>query len=299
MPSVHRPPGLPAGPSPAAATTTVMADLLTQLEAAAAQAAFPPVQALHLPPDPPPGSPRGEFCALVLADGSPGLSYVLLDDTLARLRAGGAGRPGAGADALALLRRGAQPGAALTDRVLGLAAANALTACLYRRAGWQPPASVDSLGGLQPGPGDHIGMIGLFTPLLGRLLASGARLTVVELKAHLVGTHDGYRVTLDAAELGGCNKVLGTGTLLINHTLDAMLAHSRAAAHVALIGPTLGCLPDALWLRGVRYMGGSWVLDTAAYVDALLSGEPRPGLAQKVGLTPDNYPGLEALRARW
>lgn len=282
-----------------AAPASVLADLLAQLTAAAQRAAFPAVQALHLPPDPLPGAPRGEFCALALADGSLGLSYVLLDDSLARLRERGGGAAWAGTDALALLHQAAQPGAALLDRVLGLAAANALTACLYRRAGWRPPASADSLGGLQPGPGDHVGMIGLFTPLLGRLLASGARLTVVELKAHLAGEREGWRVTLDAAELAGCNKVLGTGALLLNETLDTMLAHCSRAAHVALIGPTLGCLPDALWSRGVHVIGGNWITDADGYVDALLSGQPRPGLSEKVGLTPGNYPGLEGLLARW
>jgi hypothetical protein len=50
------------------------------------------------------------------------------------------------------------------QRAMGLAAANALTRCLFDRAGYRPPASGDSLGALNPQPGDHIGMIGLFTP---------------------------------------------------------------------------------------------------------------------------------------
>jgi hypothetical protein len=61
-------------------------DCLAQLDRLGAAHTLPRVRALHLPPDPPPGQPRGEFCALELQDGSLGLSYVLLDDTLARLR---------------------------------------------------------------------------------------------------------------------------------------------------------------------------------------------------------------------
>jgi len=48
----------------------------------------------------------------------------------------------------------------------------------------------------------------------------------------------------------------------------------------------------------VTLMGGSWVLDGPAYLDALRSGQQRQGLAQKVALTPAVYPGLEALLAR-
>jgi hypothetical protein len=59
-------------------------EFVAQLDHMAQHMALPRVRALHLPPDPEPGQPRGEFCALALDDGSLGLSYVLLDDTLAQ-----------------------------------------------------------------------------------------------------------------------------------------------------------------------------------------------------------------------
>ena len=178
------------------------------MERFAAQAPLPRVRALHLPP-PPTADPRankGEFCALELEDGSLGLSYVLLDDTLARLRAQGDGMGLAGADALAVARRYAEGEG--FGKTVGFAAANALTRCLFDRAGFAPPASRDSIGEMAPAANEHIGMIGLFRPLLGRVLESGARLTVVELKAELAGEAEGYRVTLDAAELESCDKVV-------------------------------------------------------------------------------------------
>jgi len=271
-------------------------DYLTQLERFAQRAPLPRVRALHLPPDPAPGEARGEFCALELDDGSLGLSYVLLDDTLARLRALDPALGLAGADALQLARcyvagQGAQ-------RTLGFAAANALTCCLYRRAGWRPAASVDSLGALDPRPGESIGMIGLFTPLLARVLSSGAMLTVLELKPHLAGEREGYRVTLDADALRRCDKVVATGTLVLNDTLDRMLASCERARWIALIGPSMGCLPDALFARGVTLLGGSWVSEREDYIDALRRGEVRAGLAQKVAITPAAYPGFEALLTR-
>ena len=130
-------------------------ELLAQLDAFAQRGALPRVRALHLPPQPASDAPRGEFCALELDDGSLGLSYVLLGDTLERLRAPQAAGL-AGADALSLARRFAGPD--MAQRTLGFAAANALSRCLYRRAGWRAPDSADSLGGLQPRPGEALGM---------------------------------------------------------------------------------------------------------------------------------------------
>lgn len=273
-------------------------DYLAQLDAFAARSPLPRVRALHLPP-PLCGDPeanQGEFCALELDDGSLGLSYVRLDDTLARLRDSADGISLAGADALAVARRYA--GADSCAKTLGFAAANALTRCLFDRAGFRPDDSTDSIGQMQPQAGEQIGMIGLFRPLLGRILQSGARLTVVELKAELAGDAEGYRVTLDAAELAACSKVVSTSTLLLNDTLDRMLGHCRNARWFAMVGPSAGCLPDALFARGVTLLGGSWVIDRAGFIDALRRGEKHSASAAKFALTTDNYPGFEPLLAR-
>ncbi|MBK9350143.1 MAG: hypothetical protein IPN05_08105 [Sulfuritalea sp.] len=273
-------------------------DYLAQLAAFAVQGTLPRVRALHLPPPPTgdPGENKGEFCALELDDGSLGLSYVLLDDTLARLRTAGGDLGVAGGDALALARRYAS--ADSFGKALGFATANALTRCLYDRAGFAPPASRDSIGEMNPAAGEHIGMIGLFRPLLGRVLESGARLTVVELKAELAGAAQGYRVTVDARELETCAKVVSTSTLLLNDTLDRMLGHCRNARWFALVGPSAGCLPDALFARGVTLVGGNWIRDGAGFVDALKRGESTSPFSVKTALTRDNYPGGAALLAR-
>ena len=100
------------------------AEYLARIEAFAALGAPPRVRALHLPPAMPVeerNANQGEFCALELEDGSLGLSYVLLDDTLEHLRDGTGGFALAGADALAVAR-GYLDGAGLR-KTLGFAAA--------------------------------------------------------------------------------------------------------------------------------------------------------------------------------
>jgi uncharacterized protein (DUF4213/DUF364 family) len=278
-------------------------EYLAQLEAFAARCALPRIRTLHLPPpsteedrDANKGANLGEFCALELDDGSLGLSYVLLDDALERLRSGEADFHLAGADALAVARGYAQ-GSGI-DKTIGFAAANALTRCLYDRAGFVPDASADSIGSIAPQAADHIGMIGLFKPLLGRILDSGARLTVVELNPELAGAQEGYLVTLDADALAGCDKVVSTSTLLLNDTLDRMLAACRNARWFAMVGPSAGCLPDALFARGVTLLGGNWILDPAGYVDAMKRGESTSAHAGKSAITPGRYPGFPVLLER-
>jgi len=271
-------------------------DYLSQLQSFAAHSALPRIRALHLPPDQSHEDNRGEFCALELEDGSIGLSYVLLGDTLEQLRNGADHLGLAGADALSVARRYAE--SAGIAKTVGFAAANALSRCLFNRAGFRPDSSADSIGQMNPQPGEQIGMIGYFRPLLGRVMASGAKLTVVEMKAELAGERDGYRVTLDATELAGCAKVLSTGTLLLNDTLDRMLGYCRNARWFAMLGPSVGCLPDALFSRGVTLLGGNWVNDNAAFIAALKRGESTSPYSYKFALTAANYPGFAVLLKR-
>ncbi|MFZ4478822.1 MAG: Rossmann-like domain-containing protein [Rhodoferax sp.] len=276
--------------------TSFAEEYIAQLAAFSGRSPLPRIRALHLPPTQPVQGHAGEFCAVELTDGSLGLSYVRLDDTLAQLRDGTTAFLPAGADALEVARRFVgQQGPA---RAIGFATANAISRCLFDRAGFRPCDSSDSIGQMNPQHGESIGMIGLFRPLLGRILKSGARLTVVELRADLVGEHDGYRVTLDAKELGTCSKVISTSTLLLNDTLDEMLAQCRNARWFAMIGPSAGCLPDALFARGVTLIGGSWIRDRQGFIAALTSGAPHSEFTSKYALTSDGYPGWQELIQR-
>lgn len=272
----------------------IAAELIAQIERIARLLPLAPVRALHLPPPGADGTREGEFCAVELEDGSIGLSFVLLGTALAELRAHD--RAVAGTAAVELARAFGQRQSA--HRTLGFAAINAITRCLFDRAEFRPPPARGSIADLDLGPGDHLGMIGLFPPLIERVLAAGARLTVLELRADLAGPREGWKVTLDPAALADCNKILCTSTVLLNDTLDDLLARCRHAERFALIGPGASCLPDALFARGVTSMGGTWIDDAERFKRALARGEPSLPFATKFSLRRDDYPGFEVLLAR-
>lgn len=253
------------------------------------------VKALHLPPVPWNGRKDGEFGALELEDGSLGLSYVLLDDSLEALAGGRAAEDLAGADAMHVAAgwctgRGAA-------RTLGFAAVNAISRHLFDRMGFMPPRATDSIGGLDPRPGERIGMVGFFPPLVRQVIDRGARLTVLELRTDLAGEHAGYRVTLDPKDLHDCDKVLSTSTVLLNHTLDVVLAHCRSARRIALIGPGAGCLPDVLFEAGVTTLGGTWIIDPSGFKQALRQGQPWSRFARKFVLDVADWQGASASSA--
>jgi uncharacterized protein (DUF4213/DUF364 family) len=63
-----------------------------------------------------------------------------------------------------------------------------------------------------------------------------------------------------------------TGVTLVNHTLEEILKTARQDAEIAVIGPTASMLPDALFARGVRVVGGVWVKKPDELLDVLAAG---------------------------
>jgi uncharacterized protein len=284
------------GPRVTGAMAGIASEYVDLAERVAARVTLPRVRALHLPVDDAPAGKDAEFCVLELEDGACGFTYVWLGDTLREIKRGGFAAGASGRDAVELARCYASPDPAA--RAIGMAAINAISQHLFARAGWTPGDAGDSIGQLDPTRGEHIGMVGLFPKLVPQVLESGARLTVLELKAQLAGAGDGYRVTLDPAELAGCEKVVSTSTVLLNDTLDDVLAACRGAHYFAMIGPTAGGLPDPLFARGVHAVGGAQVTDVDAFLAAFRAGEPWGRFTRKYAIRRDDYPGVEWLLVR-
>lgn len=277
--------------------TPIATALLHQLTAIAGRWPSPKVRRLHIPQRPgEPGEHDAEFCAIELDDGAFGLSYILLGHTLDRLLAAhGSGRRNAfaGADPLVLAQR--LGGGDEVERAVALAAVNALTDSVWRRVGYTPPPAGNSLGDVVLGPQDHLGMIGFFPPLVRRVDDAGGRLTVVEMNAEMVARQQArfpqVHITLDRRALSDCNTVVGTSTMLLNDSLDPMLAAAPAATRFAVIGPSAGLWPDALFERGVTLLGGTQVVDGAAFAEAMAAGESWSSASRKFAIARAGWPG--------
>ena len=270
--------------------TSITAEFLHLVDRIAAAIALPAVTAIHLPPATATGH-SAEFCALELADRSIGLSYLWLGYGRERLRDVISTLPLPG-DAASTARwyGDADP----ARRAIGFAAVNAISQHLFSRAAFAPATATSSIALLDPQPGDHVGMIGLFPPLVPRILATGARLTVVELNPALVRDAERFRVTLDRGALSACDKVVSTSTVLLNDTIDEVLSSCRGARYFGVIGPGTGCLPDPLFARGVSTVGGTRVVARDAFIASLAEAKRWTG-TEKYTIRREDYPGVDTL----
>ena len=281
--------------------TPIAAALVAQLVSIAGRWPSPKVRRLHIPQRPgEPGEHDAEFCAIELDDGAFGLSYILLGHTLDLLLAAhssGRGNALAGADPMTLAQRLADGDE--VERAVALAAINALTDSVWRRVGYQPPPAGNSLGDVVLRPQDHLGMIGFFPPLVRRIDEAGGRLTVVEMNAEMVARQQerfpNVHVTLDRLALTDCNTVVGTSTMLLNDSLDQMLAAAPKARRFAVIGPSAGLWPDAPFERGVTLLGGTQVVDGSSFTYAMAAGASWSSACRKFAIAREGWPGWRAL----
>jgi uncharacterized protein (DUF4213/DUF364 family) len=250
---------------------SIAQDLVTTIERTGKTYTIPPIRDIYVAPGERSGENNSNFGFIVLEDGTVGLTYVAM----------GAARVGIRTAISKLNYKGMSPielahwyvGEPEWQRALGLAAINAVSQYSVRQSERPMPEVRHTIELLDLAPGDHVGMIGYFPPLVGQIGALGIPLTVIELDEQWLRQDDNLEVTLDPACLSKCTKVLCTGTTLVNHTLDSVLAHSAKADRFCLIGPTASCLPEPLFERGVTMACGCQVTDSKRFIELWSRGQ--------------------------
>ncbi len=272
---------------------TIKADLLQLVETVADAVDLPPIDWVYIP-EPDPGPERHtEFGIVTLRDGSAGLYYAWL----------GASQKGMGNRYQPDEFRGGRPidlarycdSDDEADCSLGLAAINAITRHVFRKARLSPMDAPDSMGFLDIASADHVGMVGYFPSLVKRLRNNGNRLTVIETKPQFHNQQENFLVSADPRKLEGCNKVMITASTLLNNSIDALLEYSRGAQKRVIIGPTAGFFPDPLFTRGISAIGGSEIRSAQQARQRLSAHQGLGESARKFLLSASDYPGLTRL----
>lgn len=136
---------------------------------------------------------------------------------------------------------------------VGLATLNALVE--------PPPGSMeaDIAGRLRLEPGDVVGMVGYFGPLVEFVTARASKLHIFERRP----TANGGVLPDWAAPvlLPECDVVLLSATTIANRTADSLLECARQAREVVVLGPSAPMVPEVFAERGVTLLSGVQVVD--------------------------------------
>ena len=278
-------------------TTSIASDYLHLMDTIGQRLDIPPIKSVHVAPFEADPRKNSKFGALVLNDGTTGITYTGLDDALLDLQEHSRTRdlPGQSPIQVARLFEGESG----WQRSLGMAAINAVSQFLFKESGFALQSMHKTVNQMALQRDDHVGMVGYFPPLVEQVRSAGTRLTVLELDERWVQEADEFIVTLEPEHLSECNKVVCTGTVLVNQTVDSVLQYCRGAAQIMIVGPTVGCLPEPLFERGVTMLGGSRVVDPERFVELWAAQQKWRGATDRYALSRGtDYPGIEALLSR-
>jgi uncharacterized protein (DUF4213/DUF364 family) len=271
---------------------SIATELVTLVHDICRQRVLPAVTWLHLPPERPRDPHHKKFGALLLADGSCGFFFTRLDGMLGRIRTH------IDIDSIidtpVLELAAGYTSSDPLQRTLGLGALNAISQHLFSSDMSCLEYGSDPLGQMEVTTADHVGMVGFFRPLVRMLEGRKIALTVIEKDALYLDYGGPVKVTLDTAALQSCDRVLVTASTLLNDTLESVLASCAPHAKIALIGPTVGCLPDPFFSRGVNVVGGASVADLPKLKTRLEAGDNWDESVTKYCIANRHYPGAKA-----
>ena len=272
---------------------SIASELISLTADVCQQHLLPPVSWLHLPPENPRDPHHKKFGVLVLADGSCGFFFTRLGDSLKQLRDKIDEKQILGTPVLELAE--GYDNDNLVNRTLGLGALNAIAQHVFSRSVGVLQNDVNPLGQLDLDTSHQVGMVGFFRPLVRMLKDQRVPVTVIEQDEGYLDYEGPVDVTLDVGALKRCDRVLITASTLLNDSLDSVLANCAADARVALIGPTVGCLPDPFFARGIDVVGGSRVANLCGLKKHMLSGENWGNSVIKYCIAKKQYAGAHRL----
>ena len=153
---------------------------------------------------------------------------------------------------------------------IGLACANALI---------KPPVdsgdNKEATTYLNLKPGEKVAMVGLFAPLVERIRATGAVLTVIEKnpqRLEILSPEDKQQALKD------CDVAIITATTLLNNTFEETVSALGKPRSVAVLGPSTPLVPEIFRDTPVTHLGGAAVADSAKVLQIISEGGGTPAL---------------------
>jgi len=252
---------------------------------------LPPIANIYLPPFHKGGQPKDvQFMAISLEGGAVGVSYVLLPDKemeeYTALQSSDFIEKNPRKFALEFGHDNP-----LKD-MIGLAAINAVCQHVMRDTNFAVDSATDSLGLLSVSEGDRVGMVGLFYGLIKTIKKAKAELVVIEKNEQLIQKFPALPITMDAAKLSTCNKILCTSTTIMNNSLDEILAQCSPDAFVSIVGPTAGYFPDPLFARGVDVVGGRIVKNSELFLQRIAERKRWGDATHRTCFQKETYTGI-------
>lgn len=163
---------------------------------------------------------------------------------------------------------------------VGIATLNALSAACWKRGlkgQYEIKMGLDGLDAVRMPQEKSVAVVGALVPALRYLKSRGGTWWVIEQDPKTLKEDELCRyvpATNPHEVLSKADVLIITGATLVNRSLDQILSMARPGSEIAVVGPTVSFLPEPLFQRGVRIVGGVYVKKPDQLLDILTAGGP-------------------------
>lgn len=163
-------------------------------------------------------------------------------------------------------------------RAIGIAVVNALSASCWEQ---NPPLDYsiergsDALDTVEIPNIANVVVVGALAPILKRLKQRGKPYAVIEMDPRTLKPDEllfWVPVERTAEVVAKADLLVITGTSILFHSLEPILAAAKPGTQVVVVGPTASMLPGAFFRRGVSVLGGDLVTRSDDLLDILSEG---------------------------
>ncbi len=161
---------------------------------------------------------------------------------------------------------------------VAIATLNALSSICWSQEGtarYNMTMNMDALEAVRLPDDSAVAVIGAIVPVLRLLKRRGGTWWIIEQDPKTLREDEWPHYVPEERSsevLAKADVLIITGVTLVNHTLENILEYARPGAEIALMGPTASMLPEPMFERGVRVVGGVWVKKPDELLDVLASG---------------------------
>jgi len=163
-------------------------------------------------------------------------------------------------------------------RAVAVAALNSLSAMCWSRGltgGHRIRERADAQDHIKIRSESAVAIFGAIIPILRTLKRRGGTWWVIEQDSNTLKDDElRHYVPWGQSEeiIRKADALIITGVGLLNGTLEPILSLARAGVEIAVLGPTASMVPEPMFRRGVRVVGGVWVKRPDELLNVLASG---------------------------
>jgi len=161
---------------------------------------------------------------------------------------------------------------------VAIATLNALSATCWAQGlqdHYEIKMNVDAQDVVRMPKESSVAVVGALVPTLRALKSRGGTWWVLEEDPRtLKGDEIDHFVPPEKSQdvISRADTLIITGATLVTNTLESILQAAKPNAEIAVMGPTAGHLPEPLFHRGVRVVGGVWVKKPDQLLNVLAAG---------------------------